>query len=128
MIEDLENHPSIIVWVLFNEGWGQYETERLTQWLKKMDASRLVDNASGWTDMRVGDLVDVHSYPGPDSRPPESRLTVYWRAADTHHVLAVRTDPNEFRLRIEAFLNAALTPQARSATDEPHMKTLVQER
>src|SRR6266478_2418752 len=72
MVEDLENHPSIIVWVLFNEGWGQYETERLTQWLKKMDPSRLVDNASGWTDMRVGDLVDVHSYPGPDSRPPES--------------------------------------------------------
>ena len=62
------------------------------------------------------------------SRPPELGLTVYWRAADTHHVLAVRTDPNEFRLRIEAFLKAALTPQARSATDEPHMKTLVQER
>jgi glycosyl hydrolase family 2 len=72
MIEDLENHPSIVVWVLFNEGWGQYETERLTQWLKKMDPSRLVDNASGWTDMRAGDLIDVHSYPGPDSRPPES--------------------------------------------------------
>ena len=72
MIEDLENHPSIIVWVLFNEGWGQYETERLSQWLKKMDPSRLVDNASGWTDMRAGDLIDVHSYPGPDSRPPES--------------------------------------------------------
>jgi hypothetical protein len=71
MIGDLENHPSIVVWVLFNEGWGQYETERLTQWLKKMDPSRLVDNASGWTDMRAGDLIDVHSYPGPDSRLPE---------------------------------------------------------
>jgi hypothetical protein len=73
MVQDLENHPSIVVWVLFNEGWGQYETERLTQSLKKLDPSRLVDNASGWTDMRVGDLVDIHSYPGPDSRPPESR-------------------------------------------------------
>ena len=72
MVEDLENHPSVVVWVLFNEGWGQYETERLTQWLKRLDPSRLVDNASGWTDMRVGDLIDIHSYPGPDSRPPEA--------------------------------------------------------
>src|SRR6266478_6508139 len=63
MIQDLENHPSIVVWVLFNEGWGQYDTERLTQWLKTLDNSRLVDNASGWTDMRVGDLIDMHSYP-----------------------------------------------------------------
>jgi len=73
MVNGLENHPSIIVWVLFNEGWGQYDTERLTQWLKTLDPSRLVDNASGWTDMRVGDLIDVHSYPGPDSPLPESR-------------------------------------------------------
>jgi hypothetical protein len=72
MIEGLENHPSVIVWVLFNEGWGQYETERLAQWLKKLDPSRLVSNASGWTDMRVGDIIDIHSYPGPDSRSPES--------------------------------------------------------
>jgi beta-galactosidase/beta-glucuronidase len=60
------NHPSIIVWVLFNEGWGQYETERLARWLKELDSSRLVDNASGWTDKRVGDLIDAHSYPGPE--------------------------------------------------------------
>jgi hypothetical protein len=73
MVADLENHPSLIVWVLFNEGWGQYETERLTPWLKSLDPSRLVDNASGWTDMRVGDLIDAHTYPGPDSPEPESR-------------------------------------------------------
>ena len=73
MVGDLENHPSVVVWVLFNEGWGQYDTERLTQWLKRLDPSRLVDNASGWTDMRVGDLIDIHSYPGPDSRPPEAQ-------------------------------------------------------
>ncbi len=73
LVGDLENHPSIIVWVLFNEGWGQYDTERLTQGLKSRDPSRLVDNASGWTDMRVGDLIDAHSYPGPDSPEPESR-------------------------------------------------------
>ncbi|NTX00122.1 MAG: hypothetical protein HGB35_09430, partial [Geobacteraceae bacterium] len=73
MVAELENHPSIIVWVLFNEGWGQFDTERLTQRLKALDSSRLVNNASGWTDMRVGDLIDVHSYPGPDSPDPEPR-------------------------------------------------------
>jgi hypothetical protein len=67
MIDHLDNHPSIITWVLFNEGWGQYDTESLAKWIKEMDPSRLVDDASGWTDMRVGDLVDMHNYPGPDA-------------------------------------------------------------
>jgi hypothetical protein len=73
MIRHLENHPSIVTWVLFNEGWGQYDTERLAQWLKTLDPTRLVDNASGWTDMRVGDIIDMHNYPGPNSPTPESR-------------------------------------------------------
>jgi hypothetical protein len=73
LVAGLENHPAIIVWVLFNEGWGQFDTERLTQRLKALDPARLVNNASGWTDMRVGDLIDVHSYPGPDSPDPEPR-------------------------------------------------------
>ncbi len=66
MVENLRNHPSIVLWVLFNEGWGQYDTERLTQWLKAMDPSRLVNSASGWTDKHVGDVIDIHSYPAPD--------------------------------------------------------------
>ncbi len=66
IVDKLGNHPSLIVWVLFNEGWGQYDTEPLVEWLKKLDPSRLVDNASGWTDMHVGDLNDMHNYPGPN--------------------------------------------------------------
>ena len=72
MVENLQNHPSIIVWVLFNEGWGQFDTAPLTQWLKRLDPSRLVDDASGWTDMRTGDLIDMHSYPGPESPASEA--------------------------------------------------------
>ena len=72
MIEGRRNHPSIIMWVLFNEGWGQFDTERLISWLKSLDNSRLVDNASGWTDKRVGDVIDMHSYPGPDAPPHET--------------------------------------------------------
>lgn len=67
MVEGRRNHPSIIMWVLFNEGWGQYDTERLVSWLKALDNSRLVDNASGWTDKHVGDVIDMHSYPGPEA-------------------------------------------------------------
>ncbi|MBW8865447.1 MAG: glycoside hydrolase family 2, partial [Verrucomicrobia bacterium] len=72
MVEGRGNHPCIIVWVLFNEGWGQYDTERLAPWLKSIDPSRLVDDASGWTDKRVGDIIDTHSYPGPESPQPEA--------------------------------------------------------
>ena len=73
MVDVLENHPAIVTWVLFNEGWGQYDTKPLAERLRQRDPSRLVDNASGWTDMRVGDLIDMHDYPGPDSPSPEPR-------------------------------------------------------
>jgi hypothetical protein len=71
LVRTHENHPSIIMWVVFNEGWGQYDTERLTSWVKKMDPTRLVNNASGWTDKNAGDVNDIHSYPKPKSPPPE---------------------------------------------------------
>jgi hypothetical protein len=72
LVEGRRNHPSIIMWVVFNEGWGQYDTERLTAWVKEMDPSRLVNNASGWADKKVGDVYDVHSYPNPACPPIEA--------------------------------------------------------
>lgn len=73
LVEQLHDHPSIVCWVLFNEGWGQFDTERLVARIKALDGSRLVDNASGWTDQKAGDLVDAHSYPGPDAPAPEAK-------------------------------------------------------
>lgn len=73
MIDGLRNHPSIVMWVVFNEGWGQFDTVRITEWTKKYDPSRLVNCASGWTDRDVGDVHDIHVYPGPRSPKPESR-------------------------------------------------------
>ena len=62
MIDHLHNHPSVVTWIVFNEGWGQYDTERLTKWAKGYDPSRLVSCASGWTDYPVGDNYDNHDY------------------------------------------------------------------
>ncbi len=73
VMDALSSHPSIVMWVPFNEGWGQYDTERITAWTKDHDPSRLVNNASGWTDKGVGDVVDIHSYPGPAMPPLEER-------------------------------------------------------
>ena len=69
MIDAHRNHPSIVMWVPFNEGWGQHDTEKYVAWIKQKDPTRLVNNASGWTDKNAGDVSDVHSYPNP-VRPP----------------------------------------------------------
>ena len=81
MVKDLYNHPSIILWVLFNEGWGQYDTQRLTQGLKTLDPSRLVDDASGWSDAHAGDMVDGHSYPGPPAWNPKPGGPPSWASS-----------------------------------------------
>ena len=65
MIETKYNHPSIIMWVPFNEGWGQFETGRITQLIADYDPTRLVNSASGWTDRGTGSVNDIHHYPEP---------------------------------------------------------------
>ncbi len=65
VIDAMRCFPSIVMWVPFNEGWGQYDTARIAAWVKEYDPSRLVNAVSGWTDRRVSDVLDIHSYPGP---------------------------------------------------------------
>lgn len=71
IIEANYNHPAIVMWVPFNEGWGQFDTARIVEFTRKLDPTRLVDSASGWTDRRTGDVHDVHIYPGPGMPQPE---------------------------------------------------------
>jgi len=66
IMDYLYSHPSIICWVPFNEAWGQFKTEEIVDWTKTYDPSRLVNPASGGNFYHVGDMLDLHNYPGPD--------------------------------------------------------------
>jgi beta-galactosidase/beta-glucuronidase len=59
------SNPSVVVWVPFNEGWGQFDTEKVVEWTKSYDPSRLVNPASGGNHRPTGDMLDLHNYPNP---------------------------------------------------------------
>ena len=65
IIEALKCFQSIVVWVPFNEAWGQFDTEEGAEFTKALDPTRLVDAASGGNLRFCGDIIDVHHYPCP---------------------------------------------------------------
>lgn len=78
MLVQLHNYPCITTWVLFNEKWGQYDQQRLTEWIKATDASRIVNGHTGellYVNEKLrspspnayvsADMTDIHSYPDP---------------------------------------------------------------
>ena len=65
IIDFLYSNPSIVCWVPFNEGWGQFNTIEIANWTKKYDPYRLVNPASGGNHYKIGDITDVHNYPDP---------------------------------------------------------------
>ncbi len=76
MIDHLRHSPSIVMWVPFNEGWGQHDTNDVLKWVKEYDPARLVSGPSGWTDCGYGDTKDSHAYPGPTMPPVKDRASV----------------------------------------------------
>lgn len=76
LIDQHFNHPSIIMWVPFNEGWGQFKTAEIVDLIKKQDPTRIVNNASGWADRGVGDVLDIHSYPEPQCPDAEEKRAI----------------------------------------------------
>ncbi|MEZ0539969.1 glycoside hydrolase family 2 protein [Fibrella arboris] len=77
MLDQLHNHPSIVTWVVHNEGWGQFDTDRLTNWVKGIDPSRTVNAVSGWNDRNAGDFFDIHTYqPEPNAPAPKTDRVV----------------------------------------------------
>ena len=62
VVANLRNHPSIITWVLFNEGWGQFASASACEMVRAADGSRPVQAVSGWYDQGAGDFFGVHNY------------------------------------------------------------------
>lgn len=71
IMQDLHNYPSIVVWVPFNEAWGQFKTVEITNWTMQQDPSRLVNSASGGNFYPVGHIIDLHNYPAPAMPQPD---------------------------------------------------------
>ncbi|MBQ9711392.1 MAG: beta-galactosidase, partial [Bacteroidales bacterium] len=66
IIDQLKFHPSIVVWVPFNEAWAQFETEKAVAFTKEKDPTRLVNPSSGGNFVEgLGDILDNHHYPNP---------------------------------------------------------------
>jgi hypothetical protein len=82
MVVELRSHPSIVTWVPFNEGWGQFDVTGITNEVKRLDPSRLVDSQSGSAnccdaiESSASDIRDTHQYFGPFAAPPDRRATV----------------------------------------------------
>lgn len=79
IVTDFGFHPSIVMWVPWNEGWGQNElpwSKAVVDEVKSWDPSRLVNCASGWTDTGNGDVIDLHIYPGPATGPLQTNRAV----------------------------------------------------
>ncbi len=74
-IRVLYGHPSIVTWVIFNEGWGQFHGETVTQIARESDGTRLIDQASGWFDQGGGDIRSIHDYFFPLYVKAERRAT-----------------------------------------------------
>lgn len=76
IMDAFHHFPSIVVWVPFNEAWGQFKTAEIAEWTKKHDPSRLVNSASGGNfelngNKIAGDIFDVHNYPDPVMPSPD---------------------------------------------------------
>ena len=99
IVDHLRNHPCVVMWIPFNEGWGQPsedKTRLANAWLKRYDPSRLLDGASGWNDYEGGvtakylewksrrgvapisDVIDSHAYPDPKLwfAPNDRRISI----------------------------------------------------
>ena len=75
-IDLLKGFGCIMTWVLFNEGWGQFDTEKLTDLIRDKDPGRFVDSASGWFEHKTGDFKSIHNYFRKMFVPADVRVNV----------------------------------------------------
>ncbi len=71
IMDALYPFPCIVVWVPFNEAWGQFNTVEIAKETMQKDPSRLVNSASGGNFYTVGHIIDLHNYPDPAMPRPD---------------------------------------------------------
>lgn len=78
MLDNLYNSPCIFAWVPFNEGWGQFDSVKVTEHIRDYDSTRLIDAASGWHDQGAGDFDSIHDYffPFKAKKPQDERILI----------------------------------------------------
>ena len=64
-VHQLKNHPCILYWTIFNEAWGQFDSDTVFEQFKKLDSSRIVDATSGWFRQKKSDVDSRHIYFSP---------------------------------------------------------------
>ncbi len=74
IINQFKCFQSIVVWVPFNEAWGQFDTKKVVEFTKEQDPTRLVNESSGGNYFFVGDIIDIHHYPQPRMSAFESKF------------------------------------------------------
>lgn len=72
IVDQLRPFSCIVMWVPFNEAWGQFDTRGIVRWLKVHDPTRLINPASGGNFVYAGDVLDIHEYPGPAAPAPQA--------------------------------------------------------
>ena len=61
-VHQLKNHPCICYWTIFNEAWGQFDSDNVYERFKKLDDTRFVDSTSGWFRQKKSDVDSRHVY------------------------------------------------------------------
>ena len=78
MLDNLYNCTGLFAWVPFNEGWGQFDSAKVTDHIRDYDSTRLIDAASGWHDQGAGDFDSIHDYffPFRAKKPKDERILI----------------------------------------------------
>lgn len=76
VIEHLRFFPSIVMWVIFNEGWGQFDSIEMANLARQQDPTRWIDHASGWVDQGGFDFQSIHTYTLPIELKDDGRMLI----------------------------------------------------
>ena len=75
-VNQLKNHPCICYWTIFNEGWGQFDSDNVFEWFRKLDDTRFIDSTSGWFRRKKSDVDSRHVYFKPIKLKAEDKPLV----------------------------------------------------